>query len=230
MNEQPRPKPYSGPNVRRPFTNMRYPGAMNAPAPPSTLNPAQPLAVRRERRLVRMRGFVRLEDGRSVEIVLLDLSYDGCGIEIPIELEPGQPLKLGIFQRGEIDTEVRWYANGKAGLVFRTGEPVEEEQQHPRTSDRCSLSVEATMRRLGQNKYRVRVFDLSPTGCKIEHVEVPKTGERVMIKFEGLEPIEAEVCWIENHIGGVRFSRPIHPAVFDLLVARLSGGGTAASA
>lgn len=42
-----------------------------------------------------------------------------------------------------------------------------------------------------------------------------------MIKFEGIETVQAEVCWIDGFIVGLRFERPFHPAVFDLLLARL---------
>ena len=43
------------------------------------------------------------------------------------------------------------------------------------------------------------------------------------IKFEGLEAMDAEVCWVQGFQAGLRFERPIHPAVFDLLLARLRG-------
>ena len=41
------------------------------------------------------------------------------------------------------------------------------------------------------------------------------------MKFDGLQPLEAEVCWIEGFNAGVNFVQPIHPAVFDRLVAGL---------
>ena len=50
---------------------------------------------------------------------------------------------------------------------------------------------------------------------------VDRVGEQLMIKFEGIETVQAEVCWVEGFIAGLKFQRPFHPAVFDLLVARL---------
>src|SRR5947209_5330862 len=73
---------------------------------------------RRERRRVAMHGFVVRSDGSSVEILVLDLSYEGCGIEVPVALQAGEPLKLSVLRRGAIDTHVRWYVDGRAGLVF----------------------------------------------------------------------------------------------------------------
>ena len=50
---------------------------------------------------------------------------------------------------------------------------------------------------------------------------VRAAGERVLIKFEGLEVLDAEVCWVDGYTAGLRFERSMHPAVFELLVERL---------
>ena len=50
---------------------------------------------------------------------------------------------------------------------------------------------------------------------------MPRVGERMLIKLEGLEVLDSEVCWVHGFVAGLRFERPIHPAVFDLLVQRL---------
>jgi hypothetical protein len=39
--------------------------------------------------------------------------------------------------------------------------------------------------------------------------------------LDGLEALDAEVCWVDGHVAGLRFERTIHPAVFDLLLQRL---------
>jgi hypothetical protein len=68
------------------------------------------------------------------------------------------------------------------------------------------------------------VFDASSHGCKVEFVERPEMQECVWVRFEGLEPLEAHVRWLEGHCAGLQFSRPIHPAVFDLMAERLRQG------
>jgi hypothetical protein len=176
---------------------------------------------RRERRQVSLRGFAVREDGVAVEVLLLDLSYEGCGIEAPVEFAEGERLKLSVLDRGAIEARVRWCRDGRAGLVFEPEQDGGERQQSPRSFDRTELSAEISMRRLGKLNYRVRVFDVSPAGCKLELVDKPRLQEHVLVKFEGLESLEAEVCWIDGPFAGVRFERAIHPAVFDLLVARL---------
>lgn len=93
----------------------------------------------------------------------------------------------------------------------------------PRKSVRVGLEAEVVLRRTGQSNYRVQVHDASPDGCKLEFVERPRLDERVWIKFDGMDAVEALVCWVEGNAAGVEFTRPIHPAVFQTLVARLAG-------
>jgi hypothetical protein len=65
------------------------------------------------------------------------------------------------------------------------------------------------------------VTDLSRDGCKVGLVEQPRMREHMLVKFDGLEVLEAEVCWVDGYTGGLRFERSIHPAVFRLLIDRL---------
>ena len=91
----------------------------------------------------------------------------------------------------------------------------------PRRSERHALDAEVSLRRPRQLSYRVRVFDASLHGCRVEFVERPAVAEQLWVKFDGLQPLEAEVCWIQGFSAGVNFLQPIHPAVFDRLVTSL---------
>ena len=86
-----------------------------------------------------------------------------------------------------------------------------------RRPDRVQFTAEAGLRRSGCHSFRVRVFDLSPQGCKIEFIEIPALGERLWVKFDGLEALEGSVRWVDGHVGGVKFERPLHDAVFQRL-------------
>lgn len=175
---------------------------------------------RRERRQVSLRALAIREDGSTAEILLLDLSYEGCGIETSVDLRVGEAIKLSVLRRGVIDAHVRWYEKGRAGLTF---EPEKDaaKKHWPRQNERISLAADVSLRRLGQNSYRVRVNDLSPNGCKVDLVEQPRISEHMLLKFEGLEVLDSEVCWVEGYVAGLRFEKPMHPAVFDLLLQRL---------
>jgi len=93
--------------------------------------------------------------------------------------------------------------------------------QAPRKSARVSIAAEVKLRRRGHHNFTVQVFDLSREGCRLEFLERPQLDETVWVKFEGLEGLEATVCWLDKTVAGVEFVRPIHPAVFDHLVSRL---------
>jgi hypothetical protein len=88
-----------------------------------------------------------------------------------------------------------------------------------RRSERIALDAAVSLRRSGQLNYNVRAYDASLHGCRVEFIERPQLDERVWVKFDGLQPLEAEVCWVEGFAAGLNFVNPIHPAVFSRLVA-----------
>jgi PilZ domain. len=93
--------------------------------------------------------------------------------------------------------------------------------QRPRRNARVALQAEVQLRRSGQRHYRVDVHDVSPDGCRLEFIERPRLDEMVWVKFDTIDSLEANVCWVSGHDVGVEFVRPIHPAVFEDLVRRL---------
>ena len=193
---------------------------MSAPIHRSHFTPPAERPDREDRRDVHMPGFAALADGSTITITVLDLSYEGCAIACPVELSPGDPITLSVLRRGGIRAAVRWFKDGKAGLEFVP--PTAEAKKHwPRRSERVALAAVVTMRRHGGPSFRVNVFDASPEGCRIDFVDRPLADEHLSIRFDGLEALEGQVCWIEQHYAGLKFARPIHPAVFDLLIERL---------
>ena len=96
------------------------------------------------------------------------------------------------------------------------------QHQAKRKSERVSLTAMVKLRRRGRHSFMVKVFDLSPEGCKLEFQERPQLQETVWLKFDRLEGLEARVCWIEGLFAGVEFIRPIYKPVFEHIVRRLS--------
>jgi hypothetical protein len=91
----------------------------------------------------------------------------------------------------------------------------------PRRHERVSVVGEVSMRRAGKHPFRVHIYDLSPEGCKAEFVDRPELGEMLWIKFDGMDAFEADVRWIVPPTLGLKLTRSMYPAVFDLLVDRL---------
>jgi len=182
--------------------------------------PADPRSERSERRPVRLDGFIAPGDGSTSEITVLDMSYEGCRIATPAPLSEDQKVTISVLRLGAIEGIVCWARDGEAGLVFDAVADTVQ-QQAPRRSKRLELSAEVTLRRPGKHNFRVRAFDISNEGCKVEFIDRPDEGETMFIKFDGLDALQAKVRWIERSSIGLEFIRPIHPAVFELLVARL---------
>jgi hypothetical protein len=171
------------------------------------------------RRKVELEGHALLADQSTFPIVVLDLSYDGCRISAPADLTPGQKLTLSVTRLGALKAEVRWYHYKTAGLRFVHSEVAKEET--PRREKRIAVETEVLIRGSARPNYRTRAFDVSPSGCKLDFVERARVGDRLWVKIAQLEALECTVRWVEGLVGGVEFSRPIHPAVFDLLSLKL---------
>jgi hypothetical protein len=178
-----------------------------------------PAAKREDRRLVEMRGYIVRADDEIVDVRVLDLSYNGCSIETVVPLIEGEVVKLSVLGRGAVTATVRWYRARTAGLLF-SSEHSRAAEAAPR--ERALVESEALLRRSGKLGFRVVISDLSTTGCKCEFVDRPDIREHVWIKFPGLDSLEAEVCWVSGCNVGLKFCNPIHPAVFNVLAARLN--------
>jgi hypothetical protein len=136
-----------------------------------------------------------------------------------VPLVRGEKVKLSALGRGATAATVRWYKDRKAGLLFQT-EPVSR-QHWPRKAERIPVRAEVSLRRVGRLSYRVTTFDVSRFGCSSEFIERPGIYERLWVKFDGLESIEAVAAWIEGSRVGLMYKSPMHSAVFDLLLERL---------
>jgi hypothetical protein len=79
--------------------------------------------------------------------------------------------------------------------------------------------------REGAGRGTVNVVDLSPSGVKIESHLTLYAGDFIWLKLPGLEPWRTRVVWVNRHEAGCEFEHPLHPAVFDRVVASAKSGG-----
>ena len=189
------------------------------PSVPPTAGDTGGLPERAARRPVEFRAHLVLGGGVVLDVRVLDLSYDGCQIDVPKAIFEGDSVQLSVQGRGAIEATVRWCKEGRAGLKF----PDEEQakQQVARKGNRRTAGMEAQLRRIGRLTYSVELRDLSPDGCMIDLVERPVIGEVMQVKLPGLETMPARVRWVDDYIAGLKFERPMHPAVFELLLQRM---------
>lgn len=189
------------------------------PSAPPPAEQAAGLPERAQRRSVDFRAHLALADGAVLDVFVHDLSYDGCQIEVQKALLEGDAVQLSVQGRGVIHATVRWCKDRRAGLRFAdetlSRDPVK------RKANRRAAGMEAQLRRIGRLSYSVELRDLSRDGCMIDLVERPVIGEVMHVKLPGLETMEARVRWVDNYIAGLKFERPMHPAVYELLLQRM---------
>lgn len=177
---------------------------------------------RESRRAIARKGFGVLDDGTAFPLSIVEISYSGCRIETDIALFPGLEFRISaVGGRAAVAARVQWHRDGCAGILFLANGPPPRLQTQ-RAHERVTLDAAIMLRHAGRRNYRTLLFDLTPAGCKVEFVERPRQGDLLWAKFDGLEGIEARVAWVDGFRGGLKFTRPLHPGIFDALVARLS--------
>lgn len=93
--------------------------------------------------------------------------------------------------------------------------------QWPRKSDRVTVEATVIVRRLREHNFRVRVYDISCHGCRVDFLTKPRLEDRAWVKFDGLQGLEGIVCWVDGFTAGLEFVTPMHPAVFDRIASQL---------
>ncbi|WP_242139111.1 PilZ domain-containing protein [Sphingomonas sp. TREG-RG-20F-R18-01] len=104
--------------------------------------------------------------------------------------------------------------------------PVADEEPERRIGDRVAITVGITLRERNWKAQPAGLLEVSRTGCRVDNLTITP-GSTVWVKLPGLEPIEAKVSWSRAWQCGIRFDQPLHPAVFDHLVARTAGAAVA---
>jgi hypothetical protein len=120
-----------------------------------------------------------------------------------------------------VPAKVQAYLRGEPSPAIFTDNRTDGTNEERRRFGRVSLPSEIIVRRIGGFNFQVALKDISSGGCRVEMVEPCELGDPVIARLPELEPLGSRVCWGEGTITGVQFLRPIHPAVFDALLARM---------
>jgi PilZ domain len=86
-----------------------------------------------------------------------------------------------------------------------------------RKEDRNPITMNAVYR-AGIDRRNIALWDLSSRGCRIfvSHLTM-RVGQRIVIRPEGMEALDATIRWAGEEFAGVEFDQPLHPAVVDHL-------------
>ena len=87
-----------------------------------------------------------------------------------------------------------------------------------RKAERAEVVLGAGLRQRGAHAVTVQILDLSTHGFRAAtHLDL-LPGSDVWLKLPGLETLHARVVWMRGHLLGCEFSRPLHPAVLQMVV------------
>jgi len=84
---------------------------------------------------------------------------------------------------------------------------------------RKAVKMRAQLRDRGTTKFEIDVVDLSLSGFRAETSFSLQPGNTVWLTLPGLAALEAVVAWKDKFRYGCAFFKPLHPAVFDHIVA-----------
>jgi hypothetical protein len=88
----------------------------------------------------------------------------------------------------------------------------------PREHDRKPVAMGGKLK-TPYGRQDVGLSDLSLTGCRINAVYMSlAVGQRIVLRPEGLEGLNAIVSWTSGPSAGIKFDVPLHPSVLDYLV------------
>jgi len=87
---------------------------------------------------------------------------------------------------------------------------------------RVATDTEVAVKRLGGFGFQLQALNVSAGGCRVELIEMVDCGERVIVRLPALEPLGAEVAWVDGANAGLQFQRSLHDAVFDQLIDRFA--------
>jgi hypothetical protein len=87
-----------------------------------------------------------------------------------------------------------------------------------RSAVRPKCKLEVTVRPRGRSAERAQVLDLSTDGCALSSSSGFIKGALVWVKLGGVESWEADVAWVGGDRAGLKFRRPLHPAVLQRLI------------
>jgi hypothetical protein len=92
--------------------------------------------------------------------------------------------------------------------------------QEDRCAPRSKVSVEATLRPSGGQRFAVLVKDLSLAGFSAEAVTGMRSGSLCWLTLPGFEGLQAEIIWNDGTMIGCAFAQLLNPGVHDLMLTR----------
>jgi len=93
-----------------------------------------------------------------------------------------------------------------------------------RNALRLPVKLNATLRQRTSERFNIAVTNLSCSGFLAETFYRLQPRDKVWLTIPSFSPLEAVVARADSGAYGCAFTRPLHPAVFDHIVAMSNPG------
>jgi hypothetical protein len=84
-----------------------------------------------------------------------------------------------------------------------------------RRDPRYNVTVDASFRNEAVTRSAIRVINVSARGCRFASVRRLETGTPIELAFGDAATLEGKVRWRVGGAHGVRFGKPLDPALLD---------------
>ena len=105
--------------------------------------------------------------------------------------------------------------------IFSKPEPAGPRPRAPRDDFECSATICD-----GQSFHRVRLCDVSSSGCKIALLQPLVPGERVQIALQAYHSLGGTIRWCRDGMAGIQFSRPLNDSALQTWKSAVSKART----
>jgi len=177
-----------------------------------------------ERHMTILRVGKLVAHGSQQLCLIRNISSGGLMAHVYAPHAIGDRVEIELKSDERLAGEVIWVKDGHVGVRFDGAVEISDILTHgPRPDGRKSrpprLDVSCRARlRVGEDRYRVQIRDISQGGVKVEIDEILDADSDVLVSVEGLAPVKGVVRWWRDGVAGIAFLRPIP---FDALTGWL---------
>ncbi|MEQ9662263.1 MAG: PilZ domain-containing protein [Parasphingopyxis sp.] len=146
--------------------------------------------------------------------LIRNISSGGAMLELFSDIDTGETVTIEFRMGLVVEAIVRWIEDGRCGVAFAA--PIDVHQvlspggsrmapRAPRLSVEGNAAIECEGERIGA----ARVIDISQGGVKVETDAELTEGQHIVMAIDGLPLRASTVCWSEDGMAGIAFSRTI---------------------
>ena len=154
------------------------------------------------------------------EIVWCDNGLVGIRFSEELTLENFMQL----VRNGLAEPQDEWFVRDTFGRCLPGPDARKVKRAKPsdnRSETRHELKCRVSLRMGYERDSKATIYNLSAGGCLIRHgFDLLAVEDSVNVSLPDFESFSGVVRWTKGYRAGIRFTRPLHPAVLELIIKR----------